>query len=387
MIRSSLVIHVLLTLAMVDSLLPPPPKIVVVAGATGKTGRIVVSKLIETSPNVTVRAFVRDSAKAAEVLPTSSVQLEIFKGDLGSAADISRACEGADSAVWCATGFSDSATWVNKLRGLFGIAVMPSQSIDIIGVEAFARALSSSPAGASNPRGVEAAVAEAPAGSPPFPRVVMLSSAGVTRPAWDEAKKGRLDGAADIPIVRLNPFGILGKKCDAEQRLRDSGVPYCVVRPCGLNDDWPEGRPLFSQGDVAVGRTNRADVAGVLAACVSEPSASGKTFEMLSLKGYPAPRSLAPALARLLPDLPRPAAGAGGADSSGAEWKGPLPLEEGAIAAEYAVLQQLLPGEAQDATALEMGRTYEQVDKGEVQAREARAEATDREKKLASTVR
>ena len=51
------------------------------------------------------------------------------------------------------------------------------------------------------------------------------------------------------------------------------------------------------------------------------------------------------------------------------------------------MLQQLLPGEAQDATALEMGRTYEQVDKGEVQAREARAEATDREKKLASTVR
>ena len=50
----------------------------------------------------------------------------------------------------------------------------------------------------------------AAAGDAP-PRVVMLSSAGVTRPGWDEAKKEKLVGAADIPIIRLNPGGILGK--------------------------------------------------------------------------------------------------------------------------------------------------------------------------------
>jgi hypothetical protein len=141
----------------------------------------------------------------------------------------------------------------------------------------------------------------------------MLSSAGVTRPSWSDDKKTKMAGAADIPIVRLNPGGILGLKCDAEQvwvcvhmigvfnlssdfcvkevagllffwpcfhllhvhgwscmnahgcghammkltsfffnflssqALRDSDLPYCIVRPCGLNEDWAPGRPVLSQ--------------------------------------------------------------------------------------------------------------------------------------------
>ena len=51
----------------------------------------------------------------------------------------------------------------------------------------------------------------------------MLSSAGVTRPSWDDKKKAELDGAAEIPIVRLNPFGILGIKAESEEKLRQSG--------------------------------------------------------------------------------------------------------------------------------------------------------------------
>ena len=54
--------------------------------------------------------------------------------------------------------------------------------------------------------------------------------------------------------------------------------------------------------------------------------------------------------------------------------------------AEYALLQQLLPGETQDATQLEMGRTYEQVDRGEVAPRARGAAPTAREADLAATV-
>lgn len=39
----------------------------------------------------------------------------------------------------------------------------------------------------------------------------------MTRPSWSDDKKAKMAGAADIPIVRLNPGGILGLKCDAEQ--------------------------------------------------------------------------------------------------------------------------------------------------------------------------
>jgi hypothetical protein len=122
-------------------------------------------------------------------------------------------------------------------------------------------------------------------------------------------------------------------------------VKYCVVRPCGLNDKWPSGvRPLFSQGDVAVGRINRKDVATVLVDVLSTPEACDKTFEVVGLAGYPPARSLAPALERLKSD------------------KEELTPEE--VYATFSVMQQLLPGENQDSASLAMGQTYEQLDAG-----------------------
>ena len=56
------------------------------------------------------------------------------------------------------------------------------------------------------------------------------------------------------------------------------------------------------------------------------------------------------------------------------------------MTASYQLMQQLLPGEAQDATKLEMGRSYEQVDDGSVAARERGAAATERETALAAGV-
>lgn len=171
-----------------------------------------------------------------------------------------------------------------------------------------------------------------------------------------------------VPIIRLNPGGILGKKCEAEQMMRDSGLPYCIVRPTGLKfEGWPRGRPVLSQGDVAVGRTNPYDLADVLVGAMSEPSATGKTFEMFTLAGYPAARSLTNALDGLRVDVEGP-------------------LDEAAVTATYAALQQCLPGEEQDATKLEMGRTYEQLDAGVVQPRERGAAPTEREVALASGV-
>ena len=157
-------------------------------------------------------------------------------------------------------------------------------------------------------------------------------------------------GCADIPIVRLNPFGILDVKRESEETLRQSGVPYCIVRPCGLNDKWPAGsRPVFSQGDVAVGRINRQDVAKVLVDVLTMPEATGKTFEVVGLAGYPKATNVAAALERLQLD---------GDNTNGAA------LTEDQVAASYDLMQQLLPGETQDAAALAMGQTYEELDQG-----------------------
>ena len=89
------------------------------------------------------------------------------------------------------------------------------------------------------------------------------------------------------------------QKAKAEQMLRDSGLPYSIVRPTGLKfDGWPRGRPILSQGDVAVGRTNPDDLAAVLVGALTEPAAHKKTFEFFTLAGYPAPRARSRARSR-----------------------------------------------------------------------------------------
>ena len=116
---------------------------------------------------------------------------------------------GCDAAIWAATGFSDNPDndWLVKVKKLLGVALTPRQTIDAVGVPALAKFFSGS--------------ADDDGGTP---KVVMLSSAGVSRPRWQESKKEKFIGAADIPIVRLNPFGILDIKADCEEDLRKSGT-------------------------------------------------------------------------------------------------------------------------------------------------------------------
>ena len=305
---------------------------VAVTGATGRTGRLVVDSLLAAGHEVT--ALSRDEAKAKETLP-AAVDIKLLDLATATRGEMRTACADCTKLIWCATGFTEAG-----------------ESLDVRGMGDLLPALDGVWRGKKDGA----------------PSVLMLSSAGVSRPDWDDAKKERLIGASDIPIIRLNPGGILGKKCEAEELLRKSGLPYAVVRPTGLKfEDWPRGRPILTQGDVAVGRTNPYDLADHLVELLEQPAASGKTHEYFTLAGYPKPRDLSPALERLQLD----------ADG---------PIDEAAVTATYAALQQCLPGEEQDATKLEMGRTYEQLDKGSVVPRQRGAAPTEREKALADGV-
>lgn len=313
---------------------PPGEQTIAVAGATGRTGQLVVKQLL--SEGYGVKAVMRNLSKAADVMPGNTPKLEHVQLDFANATkdEVHTTLAGADAVIWCASGFSDAGA-----------------SLDVKAMEELPGAF------------------EKGGGKP---RVVMLSSAGVTRTAWPADKQARLVGACDIPIIRLNPGGILECKAKAESLLRESGVPYCIVRPTGLKFDgsWPRGRPILSQGDVAVGRATAEDVASTLCSVLQEPAAAGKTFEMFTLAGYPPPRAgLGAAFEKLVPDK----------SASGPD------LADDVVDATYAAMQQCLPGEEQDATKLEMGRTYEQVDSGEV-AREPGAAPTEREVALASGV-
>ena len=312
-------------------------KKVAVAGATGRTGVLVVEELLNRG--VEVVALVRDLEKADQVLSTGDDGLlTVVKCDLLSKQSVKDAVKDCQAGIWCATGFSSgNASIVERMKSLFGLAT--KRTIDTVGLIHLAESL---------------ATEEEEDG---LPKLVMCSSAGVTRPSWSEDKKEALVGCADIPIVRLNPFGILDLKCSSEQLLRETNVPYCIVRPCGLQSDesvWKSNsRPILSQGDVAVGRIHRKDVASLLIdVCLKEPESTGKTFEVCSVQNYPPPISLSSVLQPLVPDN----------TNDGTPYIPPLPV----LQATYQTLQQLLPGETQDSAALAMGQTYEQLDKEEV---------------------
>ena len=221
---------------------------VAVAGAAGRTGRLLVEQLI-SNPTLQVTALVRNPKKAASALPSEHPNLRITRCDLGSASEteLRRVLADADAAIWCASGFSDASSPLNRLRGLVGVALSPDNYLEVKGLRRFGEAMRDAPG-----------VLEG------APQLVMCSAAAVTRPSWDEQKKEALRGCADIPIVRLNPFNILNVKAAGERALRGSGCRYAIVRPTGLNDQWPPARPIYSQGDVAVGRICRSDVAAVL---------------------------------------------------------------------------------------------------------------------------
>ena len=172
----------LLAVALLATACALQPRTVIVTGATGKTGQAVVQALLRDEAT-TIRCFVRNKTKAELVLPQDprvrlcSVDLE----DQAALAELVKDGE-ADAAIWCATGLT-----ADKLL------------IDQVSLPTLAKAL---------PRVSRDAA----------PNCVMLSSAAVTRPSWSSRKQKRFARSYDIPIVRLNPAGILGKKLNAEKK-------------------------------------------------------------------------------------------------------------------------------------------------------------------------
>jgi len=114
------------------------------------------------------------------------------------------------------------------------------------------------------------------------PVLLVASAAAVTRPTWSAAAVAANPAAAAIPIVRLNPGGVLGAKAAGEAGVRAAGVPYAIVRATALVEGAspPCRAVVMEQGDTAVGRLTRADMARVLVAAAGCPAAAWKTWEV-----------------------------------------------------------------------------------------------------------
>ncbi|CAI9760153.1 unnamed protein product [Fraxinus pennsylvanica] len=109
---------------------------------------------------------------------------------------------------------------------------------------------------------------------------VHVSSAGVTRP-----ERPGLDLSKQPPAVRLNKeLGfILTFKLKGEDVLRESGVPYTIIRPCALTEEPAGAELIFDQGDNITGKISREEVARICIAALESPYACYKTFEVKSV--------------------------------------------------------------------------------------------------------
>ncbi|CAK9327530.1 unnamed protein product [Citrullus colocynthis] len=126
---------------------------------------------------------------------------------------------------------------------------------------------------------------------PITPRFVHVSSAGVTRP-----ERPGLDLSKQPPAVRLNKEldFILTFKLKGEDLIRESGIPYAIIRPCALTEE-PAGADLiFDQGDNITGKISREEIARICIAALESPHACDKTFEVKSVIPFSEPFTVDP---------------------------------------------------------------------------------------------
>jgi len=214
-------------------------------GATGRTGRRIVARLVEQG--VPVRALVRDEARGRETLPEG---VELCVGDVRRAETLAEPVAGTRAVVLATC--SSGAERGNE-----------PETVDYLGtthvMEHAIRA------------GVE--------------RVLFVSTIYASRPEHYQD---------------MEPTS-LGWKARGEEVVRGCGIPYVIVRPGWLTDA-DGGDPLaVSQGDTAEGRISRADLAAACAELVFLPEAVGKTFEVIASQEGSA-GGLGSAVAALAPD-------------------------------------------------------------------------------------
>jgi uncharacterized protein YbjT (DUF2867 family) len=203
-------------------------ELILVAGATGRTGQLVVSELLASGYRV--RAFVRNAEEAREKF---DVDIDFAVGDVRQRESIDAALDGV-AAIICAIGAGR------------GDPSNGPEFVDYGGVMNLVEA----------------------ARDADLRQFVLMSSGGVTH---------------EDHVLNKMFDNVLIWKFKGEEAVRNSGVPYTIVRPGGLIDKPSDpSAVILQQGDSGEGMIPRADVAIILVNSLQYPEALGKTFEVVS---------------------------------------------------------------------------------------------------------
>jgi len=235
-------------------------KSVVVAGATGQTGRRCLQRLAQMS-GVTVVGGVRDPAKAAKKLAESKIEIRGAMIEKGAAIDASAvSLKGLDVEK------SSVAQMIETLQGADGLVIavgfVPGNPFKM---DAAAHAV-------DNVGTVNLIDAAKAAG---VKKIVLVSSILTDAGSW---------GQLNSPGYQVtNAFGhVLEEKLVAEKHLRASGVDWTIVRPGGLKADPPSGALFVSrENTLNSGEISRDLVAEVSVAALFDTKASNKVVEIV----------------------------------------------------------------------------------------------------------
>ena len=231
-----------------------PARKVLVTGAGGKTGRLVMQKLL-ARPAFAPMGVVRTATSKENLIKEGIPESQIIVADICDTDSIQQACEGMDAIIIC-TSATVAPTGEMTPEGTpkFGFPNGQPEQVDWIGQKNQIDAAKHS--GTSH--------------------VVICSSMGGTDPE-----------------NRLNSFGrdgngkggnILLWKRKAEKYLIDSGMTYTIVHPGGLADEEGGKREIVVGVDdkqVVTDNRNipRADVAELLIASLEHDSYKNRSFD------------------------------------------------------------------------------------------------------------
>ena len=207
---------------------------VLVAGATGQTGRIIVRKLIEMG--MVPHVLVRDIPVAQKLLGDSIIY---HKGDVRELALLVSHTAGMD-------------TIISAIGTRTPVGKNCPKNVDYQGVANLVQA--------AQINGV--------------PRFILISSIAVTHPEHP-----------------LNCFGkVLEWKFKGEETLRQSSLKYTIIRPGGLVDTKDDQRNLiFDQGDHLMGTISRSSVAEICLNALQYPQSECTTFEAIETEQHGQP--------------------------------------------------------------------------------------------------
>ena len=227
---------------------------ILVAGATGGVGQLVVAKLL--AKELYVRGLTRSKAKAESMFEG---KVELVEGDIRYPNTLVDAVKNIDYLI-CCTG----TTAFPSLRWDFANLFQPSNSPEAVEVDGVKNLLSAVPKD--------------------LKRFVFVSSCGVLR-------------KDQLPFNILNAFGVLDAKLKGEQAIASSGLPYTIIRPGRLIDGpytsydlntllraKTDGKQAvkIEEGDNLNGDASRIDVANACVESLFHDTTINKDFSIVN---------------------------------------------------------------------------------------------------------